>query len=62
MYELKIYRVVTCHDNEEWCKILKRIDLLFQNWHEKFDIILPEHSKMWDFDGTFSSKVKNVWA
>ena len=38
MYELKIYRGVMCHDNEEWYKIWRGIDLLsFENWHEEFD-------------------------
>ena len=27
MYELKIYRGVLHHDNEEWCKIWREIDL-----------------------------------
>ena len=26
-----------CHDNEEWCRIWRGIDLSFQNWHEEFD-------------------------
>ena len=30
-YELKIHRGVICHDNEEWCKIWRGIDLSFQN-------------------------------
>ena len=46
MYELKIYRGVMCHDNEEWCKIWRGIDLSVQNWHEEFDEFWPEHSKI----------------
>ena len=46
MYELKIYRGVMCHDNEEWSKIWRGIDLSVQNWHEGFDEFWPEHSKM----------------
>ena len=46
MNELKIYRGVMCHCNEEWCKILIEIDLSFQNWHEEFDKFWPEHSKV----------------
>ena len=30
---LKIYRGVLCHDNEEWYKIWRGIDLSVQNWH-----------------------------
>ena len=46
MYELKIYRGVMCHENEEWCKNWRAIDLSVQNWHEEFDKFLPEHSKI----------------
>ena len=46
MYELKMYRGVTCHDNEEWCKTGGWIDLSFQNWPEEFDEFLPEHLKV----------------
>ena len=35
-----------CHDNEEWCKIWRGIDLPVQKWHEKFDEFWPEHSKI----------------
>ena len=46
MYELKIYRGVLCHDNEEWYQIWTGIDLSVQNWHEEFDKFWPEHSKI----------------
>ena len=42
MCELKIYWGVMCHDNEEWCKIWRGIDLSVQNWLDEF---WPEHSK-----------------
>ena len=44
-YELKIHREVICHDNEEWCKIWRGIDLSFQRWHEEFDIFWSEYLK-----------------
>ena len=34
-----------CHDNEEWCKIWREIDLSFQNWPEEFDEFWPTHLK-----------------
>ena len=37
MYELKVYRGITCHDNEEWSKIQRGIDLSVQNWHKESD-------------------------
>ena len=45
MYELKINGSL-CHDNEEWYKIWRGIDLSVQNWHEEFDEFWPEHSKI----------------
>ena len=33
------------HDTEEWCKIWKKTDLLFQKWQE-FGEFWPEHSKV----------------
>ena len=45
MFELKKYRVVVFHCTEEWCKICRRTDLLFQKWQE-FGEIWPRHSKI----------------
>ena len=48
-----------CHENEKWCKIWRRIDLSFQNWHEEFDVFWPEHlkvSKNFILMGSFSAK------
>ena len=46
MHELKIYRKVMCHENEEWYKNWGELDLSIQNWHEEFDDFSPEHSKI----------------
>ena len=65
MYELKIYRGVMCHDQEEWCKSWRGIDLSVQNWHEEFDKFWSEHSKILKtlhFNGLFLIKVYNIWA
>ena len=51
MYELKIYREVMSHDNEEWCKIWRWLDLSVQNWHE-------EVSRFWQKD----SKISKIFA
>ena len=37
-----------CHDNEEWCKIRRKTDLLFEKWQE-FGEFWPEHSKFLKF-------------
>ena len=65
MYELKIYRGVICHDNEEWCKNWRGIDLSVQNWHEEFDQFWPEPlkiSKNLHFNGLLLTKVYIVSA
>ena len=62
MYELKIYRGAMCHHNEEWWKVWSGIDFSFQNWHEKFEEVWPEHSKFqkFAFNGLLLNKVYNV--
>ena len=45
-YELKIHRRVICHDNEDWGKIWRGLDLSFQSWHEEFDEFWSEHFKV----------------
>ena len=49
MHELKIYRGVMCHDNEDWCKIWRGVDLSVKNWHEEFDGILTHARKSQKF-------------
>ena len=46
MYKFKIYRGGMRHDNEEWCKIWRGIDLSIKNWHEEFHEFWLEHSKI----------------
>ena len=65
MYELKIYRTVLCHDDEEWCKIWRGIHFLVQNWHEEFGEFWPralKNLKNLYFNGLLLTKVYNVWA
>ena len=47
-----------CHDNEEWYKICRGINLLFQNWHDEFDKFWPEHSKV----SKISTLMRSFWA
>ena len=49
---LKVYKIlakkhrgVISHDPEDWCKIWRKSDLLFQKWQE-FGEIWPEHSQV----------------
>ena len=46
LFELKTYRGVICHKNEEWCKNWRGIDFSVQNWHEQFDEFCFKHSKI----------------
>ena len=48
-YELKIFRGVMCHDNEQWFKIWRGTDLSVQKWNEEFNKFWPEHSKYQKF-------------
>ena len=45
-FELKKNRGVIFNDTEEGYKILKGINMLFENWHEEFDKFWPDHSKV----------------
>ena len=46
LLELEKYRGVIFHKTEEGYKTWKEIDLSFQNWHEEFEKIWPEQSKV----------------
>ena len=46
LFELKRYRAVIVDETEEGYKILRGIDLSFQNWHKEFDKFWPENSKV----------------
>ena len=41
LFELKKDRWDILHDNEDWCKTWRGIDLSFQNWHEEFNKFWP---------------------
>ena len=45
-FELIQYRGVMFHDNEEWCRIWRGMDLLFRKWHEESNEFWPKHSKV----------------
>ena len=44
-FDLKRYRGVIFHDTEEWCKIWRKTNLWFENWHEEYGKFSPEHLK-----------------
>ena len=45
-FNLKRYRGVIFHDTEEWCKIWRKTNLWFENWHEEYGKFSPEHLKV----------------
>ena len=45
-FELKKYRGVIFHDNEEWCKIWRKTDLWFGKWNEEYCKSSPEYFKI----------------
>ena len=63
MYKIwaKNYRGVMPHDTDEYCKVQRKTDLLFQKW-QKFGQFWPEHSKFLNFcfDWFLLCKVYNV--
>ena len=56
-FKLKKYRRVMSHNPEDWCKIWRKTDLLFQKWQE-FGEFWPEQSKVSKM-GTF---IGSYWA
>ena len=64
MYELKIYRGVMCHGNEEWCKNWRGIDFSFKIDMRNVTMFWLEHSKISQICtlmGCFWPKY-NIWA
>ena len=65
MYELKTYRGVLCHGNEEWFKIWRGIDLTIQHWQEEIDKFWPrwaiKNLKNLHFNGLLLNKIYNFW-
>ena len=45
-FDLKKYRGVIFHDNEEWCKIWRKTDLWFGKWNEEYGKSSPEYFKI----------------
>ena len=46
IFELKIYRGIMCHENEEWCQNWRVINFSVQNWPEQFEEFWFKHSKI----------------
>ena len=57
-FRLKKYIPVMSHDSEDWCKIWKNTDLLFQKWQEfgKFWLKHLKVSKICTFIGSYCAK------
>ena len=52
LLELKKYRRIIFHESEKRYKTWRGINLLFQNWHKKFDKFWSEHFKSLKKKGT----------
>ena len=64
MYEYTVYMEVICHDNQEACKIWRRIDLSVQSWHDEFGAFWSEHSEISKFEGKLAGAFKidmKIW-
>ena len=63
MFDLKKYGGIIFHDTEESCKIWRKIDLWFGEWHKEFGKFSPQHlevskSGLW-WDSFFQSRKKD---
>ena len=47
------------HDPEDWCKIWRKTDLLFQKWQE-FGKFWPDHSKVSKFALSLVTVVQSI--
>ena len=61
-FQRKKYRGVMSHDTEDWCKVLRKTDLLFQKWQE-FAEFWSEQSSLQNLHFYWSLfwKVYNLW-
>ena len=61
-FQLRKYRGVVPHDNEDWCKIWRKSALLFQNWQElgEFWSAHSKVSKGYTLIGPFREKYVTV--
>ena len=61
---MRKYRRITFHDTEEWCKVWRKTDFLFQKRHEECGKFSNNHSKVqkFNFDLLFLSNVNEIWA
>ena len=65
MYELKFYRNVMCHNNDQLCKVWKGIDLsvlklTLEIWHILNQVLA--NLKNFHFFRLLLTKAYNVWA
>ena len=60
-FQLKKYRGVMSHDTEEWCKIWRKTDSVFQKWLWRILIGALKILKNLHFDWCLLCKVYNVW-
>ena len=60
-FQIKKYRGVMSHDTEEWCKIWRKTDSVFQKWLWRILIGALKILKNLHFDWCLLCKVYNVW-
>ena len=59
MFDLKKYRGVIFHGNEEWCKIRRKTVLRFGKWHEQFGKFSPEYWRVSKLELSWDPFVQN---
>ena len=53
-----MYRRVISHETEEWSKLWKETDSLYEKWHGKFGVFECEQWKIWKFTLWWASFVE----
>ena len=61
LFELKKYTGVIFHGNEKWCKILRKTDLWFEKWHEKFGKFSPIQRSYMSWQWRMMQNLKRNW-
>ena len=59
-FQVKNYKRVMCHNTEEWCKVWRKTDSWFQEWHEEFGEFQYEQWQVWKFELWCSIFVESI--
>ena len=55
-------KIVMPHYTEAWCKVWRKTDSWFQNWHDDFGEIKCEQWKVWKFALCCATIFNGIWS